>query len=343
MTLLLLYGMLALGVSFVCSLMEAALLSLPRSHVEAMAAEGSRTGAMLKHLQENIDRPLSAILTLNTVAHTVGAAGVGAEAAVVFDSDAVGIASAIMTFAILVFSEIIPKTLGAVHARGLAGLTAYITRGMIWLCYPLVVLLEWVNRLLGYRRRKAGLGRGEVLATLRLGNELGSLADREHRIATNVMSLPGVRVTEIMTPRTVVFALPTEMTVADVLAEHEELNFGRIPVYEETMDHCTGYVHRFQIHKAAAEGNQELTLADLRRPVLTVPDLASVADAMEQLLNRNEHIAVLVDEYGGMSGVVTLEDLLESLLGQEITDETDPVTDMQDLARRRQFLSQTDR
>jgi CBS domain containing-hemolysin-like protein len=335
MTFLILYAVLALVVSFICSLLEAGLLSLPRSYVESMVEQGAPGGKTLQKLKQNIDRPLAAILTLNTVAHTVGAAGVGAEAAKTFGSAVVGIVSAVMTLLILVFSEIIPKTLGAVHARGLAGATAFLTTGMIYLCLPLILVLEQVNRLVGYQRHRDRISRVEVLATLRLGGESGALPLRERRVAMNVMALSSVRLSKILTPRTVLFALPAEMTAAEALDKHHPLLFSRIPIYEGSIEKITGYVHRFDIHTAVTKGRSGQQLKEMQQELLIVPELASIADAMDQMLDKGEHIALAVDEYGGVEGIVTLEDIMESILGQEIIDETDPVTDMQVLARRR--------
>lgn len=334
MTLLIFYALLALGVSFLCSLLEASLLSLPRSRVESLVAEGSAAGRSMAGLKDNIDRPLAAILTLNTIAHTVGAAGVGAQAAVTFGDAAVGLASAIMTLAILVFSEIIPKTLGAVHASGLVGMTAYTIRAMIVICMPIIVCLEWMNRLIGYERHGEQMSRLEVLATVRLGLEGGAVGDREYHVISNLMRLGTIRVSEILTPRTVVYALPVEQTVGDIGSATPAIRFARIPVFRGSIEKIVGYVTRFDVLKAVADGKSGDTLAALKRPILFLPEQASVADALAQLLDRNEHIAVVVDEHGGIEGIVTLEDVLETLLGQEIVDETDPVANMQRLASR---------
>jgi CBS domain containing-hemolysin-like protein len=335
MTLLIVYGLLALGVSFICSLLEASLLSIPRSQVESLVAQGSPTGRALQTMKENIDRPLAAILTLNTIAHTVGAAGVGAQAALVFGDALVGVVSGVMTLLILVLSEIIPKTLGAVHCRSLAGVTVWVTRLMIVVCFPIILALEQINRLIGYQRHRERIGRMEVLATIRLGSQAGALLDRESRIAMNVMSLSDVRVSEILTPRTVVFSLPEGMTAEEVVRRHHPLLFSRIPLYEESIERINGYVLRFEIHKAITEGAGEEPIAQLRHELIVLPEQASVADAMERLLTEGEHIALVVDEYGGTAGLVTLEDILESVVGQEITDETDPVPDMQSLAKHK--------
>jgi len=334
MGMLIFYAVLAIGVSFLCSMLEAGLLSLPRSHVETLVASGSPLGAGLKKMKSDIDRPLAAILTLNTIAHTVGAAGVGAQSAVVFGSATVGVASAIMTFAILVFSEIIPKTLGAVHAKRLAKVTFVLTTGMIWLCYPLILLLEGVNRLIGYERRADSISRMEILATIQLGGSGGALAKRETRIVRNLLALEEVTIEKVMTPRTVVFGLPASLTVDAALAEHGPIRFARIPVYRDMLDHVEGYVARFDLHAALADGKGQATLGELARPIKFLPEQADVAKAMQVMLDNHEHIAAVVDEFGGLAGIVTLEDVMETLLGQEIVDETDPAPDMQDVARR---------
>jgi CBS domain containing-hemolysin-like protein len=334
MTLLIVYGLVALGVSFLCSLLEASLLSVPRSTVESLVEQGSAAGRRMKAFKDNIDRPLAAILTLNTIAHTVGAAGVGAQAAVTFGDAAVGLASAVMTLAILVLSEIIPKTLGAVHAVRLVGVTAYVTQALVVLCLPIVLPLEWVNRMAGQNGQRERISRFEVLATIRMGHEGGALGAREMRVLSNLMALGGVRLSEVLTPRTVLFALPAEQTIGEALHGPRPLRFSRIPIYAESPEDIVGYVTRYDLQDAAANGVTGETLASLQRPLLILPELASVADALDRLLVENAHIALVVDEHGGVAGIVTLEDVLETLLGQEIIDETDPVSDMQRLARR---------
>lgn len=334
MTLLIFYACLAIGVSFLCSLLEASLLSLPRSQVESLIAQGSTAGRRMKTLKDNIDRPLAAILTLNTIAHTVGAAGVGAQAAIVFGDTAVGIASGVMTLAILVLSEIIPKTLGAVHAVRLVGVTAYTIHAMIVLCIWIIIPLEWINRLIGYQRARDQISRLEVLATVRLGREGGAVGDREHRVVTNLLALSTVRISDILTPRTVLIALPASQSIAEAAEADPPLRFSRIPIFRDSLEQVVGYVTRYDILKAAADGRGGEPLASLKRRITILPELASAADALAQLLDRNEHIAMVVDEHGGLEGIVTLEDVLETLLGQEIVDETDPAADMQRLARR---------
>lgn len=335
MTLLIVYAVIAVGVSFLCSLLEAGILSLPRSYVESMATRGSDAGRRLKVMKESIDRPLAAILTLNTVAHTVGAAGVGAQAAVVFGSAAVGIASAVMTLLVLVFSEIIPKTLGAVHAKTLAPFTAYATQALIVICLPIVIPLEWLNKLIGRPGEGESISRAELLATIRLGGSSGALAEREFRVATNLMAMVAVKLGDVMTPRTVVFALDAGATVERVMAEHHPLRFARVPVYEQSIDKVTGYVTRFAITNAVHAGLSDQTIASMAEPITVLPVAGTVSDALEEMIRNHQHIALIVNEYGGTVGIVTLEDLIETLLGAEIVDETDVVTDMRVLAKKR--------
>jgi CBS domain containing-hemolysin-like protein len=334
MTLLLVYAVLATAVSFLCSLLEACLLSVPRSYVESMVERGSRAGPRLRELKNAIDRPLAAILTLNTIAHTVGAAGVGAQAAVVFGSGAVGIASAVMTLVILIASEIIPKTLGAVHAKRLAAFTTYTVHALIMLCLPLIIPLEWINSRMGHPRQGESISRAELLATIRLGQSSGVLREREHRVAMNLMALSTTRLREVMTPRTVVFSLPAETTVGQVIERHHPIRFGRIPVYEGAPDRIGGYVTRFAVHKSHRRGELDRPIRELSEPIPIMPETATAGDALDALIRERRHIALIVDEYGGMTGIITLEDLIETLLGDEIVDETDAAVDMQEFARR---------
>lgn len=335
MTLLILFGLGAVAVSFLCSLLEACLLSLPRSYVELQVERGTRVGVILRDMKSNIDRPLAAILTMNTVAHTVGAVGVGAQAAVVFGNRSVGVASAIMTILVLVVSEIIPKTLGAVHAKSLAAPAAMTIRLMIVLCLPLIVLLKWVNRAITSQRREDSLSRAELLATLRLGQSSGAICGREYQIASNLIALSTIRLADVLTPRTVVFSLPEDLTVQEAIAKHDPIRFARIPVYASDPEQITGYAPRFAIRAAYLAGEGHKTLKDLAKPIPIFPELATVGTALDTLIKNRQHILLVVDEYGGMAGIASLEDLLETLLGTEIVDETDVIADMRELARQR--------
>lgn len=335
MTLLILYGFVAIGVSFLCSLLEACLLSLPGSYVESLAESGSRAGQTLDGMKKNIERPLAAILTLNTVAHTAGAAGVGAQAAVVFGSAAVGIASAVMTLLVLVVSEIIPKTLGAVHAKALAPAAAVTIRVMIWVCLPIIIPLEWINGMVSPGRAEHTISRAELMATIRLGEKSGAMRQREYLIASNLIALASIRISDILTPRTVVFSLPEQMTVLEARKAYAPIRFGRIPIYAGEREEITGYVPRHVIHFSKDAEDDTRPLKDFAKPIPILPETATVVDALERFLHDRQHIALAVDEYGGMAGIVSFEDVIETLLGAEIIDETDTVEDMRELARRR--------
>jgi CBS domain containing-hemolysin-like protein len=335
MNLLVLYAALAIGVSFLCSLLEAALLSVPHSHLEMMRLSGSRIGKMLARMKADIDRPLAGILTLNTVAHTAGAAGVGAQAALVFGQAWVGVAGAVMTLLILVLSEIVPKTLGAVYCRRLAAFTVLSIRAIMVLTFPVLVLVEALHRTLRPHTTPGAMSRAELRAALRLGHRRGALEDEEYTVLDNLLALRQVRVKEIMTPRTVIFALPADQTVQEAGELHEALRFTRMPVCGENLDETIGYVTRTEIFQTAKRGEGQQRLRALAKKLQPIPELASAADALNLCLQKREHILLVVDEYGGTAGIVTLEDIVETLLGEEIVDETDPVTDMQDLARRR--------
>lgn len=334
MVLLILYALLALGVSFLCSLLEAALLSVPRSHVALLAERGGRTGTQLAQMKANIDRPLAAILTLNTIAHTIGAAGVGAEAAIIWGHASIGWVSAAMTLLILVLSEIIPKTLGAAHSKTLASFTAATTRVMMILTMPVVWSLEWIHRVVGFKRSDASVSRAELLVTMRLGHEAGALNTREFQILQNLVALRKVQLHDVLTPRSVMYALPADKTIGDLTDERGIFQFARIPVFEGTIDHPIGYITRSDIHRLQQDNRLEAKLTAFLKPIRMFQENQSVAEALETMLVHREHIAVVRDENSRTVGLITLEDVIETMIGVEIVDETDPVVDLQQLARR---------
>ena len=338
MVLLFLYVALALGVSFLCSIMEAVLLSVTPSYVAAFERDEDATiGERLRELKEDIDRPLSAILSLNTIAHTVGAAGAGAQAAVVFGEAYTGVIAGVLTLLILVLSEIIPKTLGAVYWRSLAPPIARILVPTIFLMWPLVKLSQGITYLLSRGEDEATFSREEFTAMAELGEEEGVFEEKESRILRNLFRFNSLRVKDVMTPRTVVFDLSEEKTIKDVVEEHDEFRFSRIPVYDEDRDDVTGYVLKDQMLLRAAQEDHNVPLSDIAREILVVRETLPLPDLLERLLDGLEHIALVVDEYGGMAGIVTMEDVVETLLGLEIVDEADSVEDMQALARQQWF------
>lgn len=335
MLLLVLFVLFALVFSFLCSIAEAVILSVSPAHIALLEQEGRPSGALLRKLKTDINKPLAAILTLNTIAHTVGAAGAGAKAAAVFGSAYLGIASAILTVLILVFSEIIPKTLGAHYWRKLAPVTAYVLRVLVWVFYPFVVMAEKMTGGMLEETTAVGFSRQEFAVMADLSYEEGLLAQREMVTLKNLLALRRMQVREVMTPRTVLFSVPEDMRVGDFVERHEGVQFSRIPVFQDDPDHVSGFVLRTEMLLAQARGEADEPLRRYRRDLPALPETATIAQAFNQIMASRAHIALVVDEYGDLQGILTLEDILETLLGLEIVDEGDTTIDMQELARRR--------
>lgn len=331
--LLVLYVALAIGVSFLCSIMEAVLLSVTPAYIGAMESTKPEVAQRLRELKSDVDRPLAAILTLNTVAHTIGAAGAGAQAAAYFGSGAIGVFSAVLTLGILVLSEIIPKTLGAVYWRGLAPVVSRLLKPLIFLLYPLVLMSQWFAKLLTRGEKRGDVSREELGALADIGAEEGVLGDREVGLFKSLLRFESLVASDVMTPRTVMVAFPETASV-DELTETDR-PFSRFPVYSDTRDDITGYVLLSDALTKVADDAHETPLAELRRDLVAVPEDRSVLEVFEHLLDGRENIALVLDEYGGTAGIVTMEDVIETLLGLEITDETDRTEDMRDLARNR--------
>jgi len=334
MTLLIVYVAVALIFSFLCSIAEAVLLSVTTAHITVMEQEGRSSGVLLRELKSDINKPLAAILTLNTIAHTVGAAGTGAQAAIVFGSAWVGAASAVLTLMILVFSEIIPKTLGATYWRSLAGITAQGLKFLVWALYPFVVMSEVLTRGLSHGHELEGFSREEFAAMADLGEQEGQLEERESRILKNMFLLHETKVTDAMTPRPVVFSLPESLTVSEYFDSHYDSRFSRIPIYSGDREQLTGFVLKDDLLLAQARNNTSNSLEHYRRELPALLDTTSLSDAFEKILHKRAHIMMIIDEYGGIEGIITMEDILETLLGLEIMDESDKTADMQQHARR---------
>jgi CBS domain containing-hemolysin-like protein len=335
MTLLLIYLFIALFISFLCSIMEAVLLSVPLSYLTAKSEQGDDNASSMVKLKEDIDKPLSAILSLNTVAHTVGAAGVGAQATVVFGEAYFGLVSAALTLLILIFTEIIPKTVGANYSRELMGLTTQIIRAMIVITYPLVLASAFLTRILSRKEKSLTTSREEISALASIGTQEGIFADKENKIIQNLIRLKSIKLSEIMTPRIVVVVANEQMTLQEFLKNKDFLHFSRIPIYEDTRDNTTGYVFREMVFEKLAEDQFDLKLKDIKREIVAFPESTTLFTAWEELLNKREQISLVIDEYGGMAGIATLEDIIETLLGFEIVDEKDRVEDMQQYAMER--------
>ena len=335
MGLVFLYLFLALSVSFLCSVLEAVLLSTPVSFIAMKEQEGAKNAPLMMHRKKDIDRPISAILSFNTIAHTVGSAGVGAEATRVFGDEWFGIISAILTILILVFSEIIPKTIGSYYWRQLAMTAAPIIRVMIILMYPLVWLSEFITKLVSADKQPLSVSREEVTAMVTVGTEEGVFESQEKDIIQNLFKLDNITVGEIMTPRTVVVAAQENTTLKEFYAEEEHRTYSRIPIYSENPDFITGVVLKQTVLENLAEDKFDMELREIRRPILSYDEETSVGDVWEEMFKGKEHIAQVRNEYGCFLGVVTMEDIIETIIGQEIVDEKDTVADLQEYAREK--------
>ncbi|MFW6043287.1 MAG: CNNM domain-containing protein [Marinilabiliaceae bacterium] len=335
MTLLILYLFLALGVSFLCSILEAVLLSTTASYIEIKKMQNLKGAHLFSQLKENIDRPISAILSINTIAHTVGAAGVGAQATALFGEAFFGIISAVLTFLILVVSEIIPKTIGATFWKSLAIPSAYIIRVLMFIAYPLVLFAELITKLMPKSDDSSSISREEIEAMSSIGAKEGILLQDEGNIILNAMRLSITKVKETMTPRTVVVACPRNMKAANFIHNREYLEYSRIPLYRKNIDDTESYVLKSDVLEMIARGEGDKSLSTVERRIKMIPESMNLRQLFEEMISENEHTSLVVDEYGAMEGIVTLEDIIETLIGREIVDETDTNTDMQELARQK--------
>ena len=341
MSLLIFYITLALGVSFLCSILEAIVLSTPQTFVNTLKTEQKRTASMWEHLKDDDSvRPLTAILTLNTVAHTMGAAGVGSQVQQIWGIEALTLASAILTLAVLFLSEIIPKTLGAAYWRRLATPAAYLLTGLTKSLFFLIGPIQFLKSILP-KSGHAMVTRDDVKAIADLGEIEGALEKTEEDIIHNLLGLRETMVEREMTPRTVVRAFDMSTTIKEILDENTILRFSRIPVYEEHIDNVQGLVIRSEILMAASRDEWDMTLEDIMKPIHTIPLESTMEYVLDVFLTNKQQFALVRDEFGGTSGIITMEDVIEALLGKEIMDETDEVEDMRELARE-QAIAQSE-
>jgi CBS domain containing-hemolysin-like protein len=329
-TLLVLYFCLAIGTSFFCSVWEAVILSVTDPYIANLKNERPGIGERLEDLKRRISRPLTSVLTLNTCAHTVGAMAVASQVSALGGGKWDVAAGALMTIAILVTSEIIPKNLGARYWRSWA---PWVSLCLVWLTRfmaPVVWLIELFSK--GHLG-EAAFSRDELKVMAKLGTRQSDLKEDESRILENLLQLSDMSVREVMTPRVVVFALSEETTVGYYLNHHENSPFSRVPIYSENLDDVRGFVLEHDILLAAARGKHKVRLRDLSRPIAAIPQITRLTDAFQHLVANRHHVAIVLDEYGGLSGLVTMEDVVETLLGLEIVDEADTRDDMQEFAR----------
>jgi CBS domain containing-hemolysin-like protein len=335
MTLLLTYLFIALLVSFICSVLEAVLLSSTSSYIESLSKkDNSDAVEMLRGLKSNIDKPISSILILNTFAHTMGAAGVGAQAQILFGQEMETVIAVLLTLAILYFSEIIPKTIGAVYWKKLLIPSAYVINFLIKITYPLVWISMLITKSISKGKVKdSNFSRDEIMAAVTMGEREGSILSKESALIENLFKLKNIKTKDIMTPRSVVFAFKSDVTVEDAIEDDKMYIHSRIPIYDETIDDIVGIVFNQSILEESVEERDNTILKDITVPVHKISENVPVSSLIDQFVNRKTHLFIVQDNYGQTSGVVTLEDAIETLLGVEIVDEMDEVEDMQAFAK----------
>jgi CBS domain containing-hemolysin-like protein len=344
MSKLFLYFFAVLGISFLCSLLESFILSVTHAHISLVSKDRPALGNKLSHFKENINQPLSAILSLNTIANTVGAASVGAITLIEFGSSWVAIMSGILTLSILIFSEIIPKTVGALYWKKILVPATFSVQVLIIMTYPLVVFLELISKWLAKAENEDKVSREEVIAMAELGEDEGTIEESESTVIENVLMLDDISVEEVLTPRSVIFAVNKTKSVIEVLDKYNDIEFSRIPVYEDGLDNIIGIVRRHVLLKSKAEDQFDVTMGELAKPIHAVQENDSVGDVLDEFVKRREHLFMVKDQFGQVAGLITLEDAIETLLGVEIVDETDSVVDMRKLAldnwRKKRWKSQ---
>ena len=336
MTLLITYLLLTLILSFMCSLLEATLLSSTSSYIESLDKKGysPKTVDLAKDVKQNIDKSISSILTLNTFANTMGAAGVGAQAAIIFGSNWQAVIAFILTLMVLFISEIFPKTLGAIYWRKFIVPAVYIISFMVKITYPFIFLATFItNALQKGRKNEANFSKDEIITIVNMSEKEGVLQAKESILIKNLFKLKNIKAKDIMTPRTVVFALDFKTSVKEALLNDNLYVYSRIPVYNESIDDIAGVVFKQTILEKRVKKKKKTILKDIMVPVHKVPENISVSTLFDMFIRMKMHLFIVQDEYGQTSGVVTLEDALETMLGIEIVDEMDQVADLQEFAK----------
>ncbi len=333
MNLLLLYFSLAVGISFLCSILESVLLSLTMPYISLLEKKRPKTGRLLKQHKTDLNKSIASILILNTMANTLGAAGVGAQAETIFGSSAVFYVSAVLTFAILFFSEIIPKTIGALYWKELAPVAAHIIRFFIWLTFPIILLTLFVTDKISKNKSSIGsLSKAELLESTLLSEDDGAIDEQESDIIENILLLDEIKVKEILTPRSVIYALEENTPIQNITEDDKLFQFSRIPIYNGTIDTITGIVLTKKIFWQMTQDGS-IPLKEIKKESFAINENVPVSKALDLFIKKKEHMFVVVDSYDQTEGILTLEDCVETLLGVEIMDESDNVEDMQAYAK----------
>ena len=338
MDLLILFFVLAVGISFLCSILESVLLSINMPYVSVKERENPRVGALLRDHKENINKSIASILVLNTIANTLGAAAVGAQAENIYGHQAVFYVSMVLTFAILFFSEIIPKTIGAVYWKQLAPFAAYMIRFFIWITFPIILLTLFVTNRIKKDSDRTGLSREELLESTLISEDEGVLREQESDVIENVLQLNSIKVEQILTPRTVVYAIDGSRTLRDIIENEEAIyKFSRIPVFDGSIENITGLAMTKKIFKYAQKDDTQ-TLASIQKKIFKISENIPVSKALDLFIKRKDHMFLVVDSYDQTEGIVTLEDCVETILGVEIVDESDSDVDMREVAKQKMRL-----
>ncbi|MBO4264364.1 MAG: DUF21 domain-containing protein [Bacteroidales bacterium] len=333
MTALLFFLLGALAISFLCSILEASLMSTPLSYISLREEEGYVLAEQMRAYKLDTTRPLAAILSLNTIANTIGAAGVGRQAVAVFGSAWFGVVSAVMTLLVLVFAEIIPKTLGTSYWKHLMGFTARTIGILVFILYPIVVCVEWLQKKITPREKDLSVSREEVGAMADVAEESGELDEDENEIIHNIININDMTASDVMTPRVVAAIAPESMTIKQFYKDKRYLHHSRIPLYADNDEYITGYILRVDALQLMAEDKFDKTLGEIRRDIASFQEDTPLGDVWDRMISKDEQIAVVLNEYGSFQGILTMEDVVETILGDEIVDERDAVRDMQQLAR----------
>lgn len=332
MTELIVFLLGALSISFLCSILEASLMSTPISYITLKEEEGLRAAARFKQYKLDSSRPLAAILSLNTIANTIGAAGVGKQATVIFGSEWFGLVSAVTTILILVFSEIIPKTIGSSHWKSLTAFTAGSIRILIIILYPIVISVEFLQKMFSRGKTDVSVSRDEIGAMADVAEETGELEEDENEIIQNIINIDEIEAKDAMTPRVVAAIAPESMTIKKFYKDRRFLHHSRIPVYADNDEYITGYILRMDALQLMAEDKFDCRLSEIKREVSSFPEETTIDRIWDDMLKSKEQMAIIINEYGSFQGLLTMEDIIETVLGNEIVDERDVVVDMQQLA-----------
>jgi len=335
MILLLIFLLGALLVSFLCSILEATLMSTPLSYIQLRLEDGYKPASRMMKFKQDPSKAIAAILALNTIANTIGAAGVGRQATIVFGSEMFGVVSAITTVLILVFAEIIPKTIGTNHWKSLMGFAAGAIGVLITLLFPIVFCIQQLQRIITPKNSDTSISREEVGAMADVAEESGELDEDENEIIQNLINIDELTASKAMTPRVVASIAPESMKIKEFYKDKRFLHHSRIPVYSCNDEYITGYILRMEALQLMAEDRYDVTLADIRRDISSFQMDTPIEKIWDHMLSSKEQIVAIINEYGAFEGLLTMEDVIETVLGDEIVDERDVVVDMQQFARKK--------